>query len=156
MERVNDTFLLIGRLLMAALFLVSGVPKLLGLISRDGAFGGSYAGFLQAVTNSGLPYPEVWALVGVAIEVLVPIALILGVFPRISALLLIAFVVVATALAHRFWQFPDAAAYRGQLNHFLKNIAIIGGMLYYFVTGPGAFSLAGRSVGSGAAVPARA
>ena len=49
--------------------------------------------FAQYLARLGVPYPEIVAVVAVAIEVLVPIALILGVFPRISALLLIAFVI---------------------------------------------------------------
>jgi putative oxidoreductase len=144
MERLNDTFLLIGRLLMAALFLTSGLYKL--------TFFG-YGGVVNYLGGLGLPYPEGLAGVLFAIEILVPIALILGFFPRITALVLIAFVIIATAAAHRFWEFPPAAQY-DQMNSFLRNIAILGGLLFYFVSGPGAFSLAGRSEPAG--VPARA
>jgi len=146
MERVQDTFLLIGRLLMAALFLTSGIPKALQ------GYGGGFAKWLGTL---GVPYSEVVGAVAVGIEVIVPIALILGVFPRISALLLIAFVIVATALAHRFWEFP-AAQYQGQLNNFLKNIAILGGLLFYYVSGPGAWALAGRGERAGVGAHARA
>jgi putative oxidoreductase len=146
MERVNDTFLLIGRLLIAALFLTSGIPKMLQ------GYGGAFAQYLGRM---GVPYPEIVGVVAVGIEVLVPIALIVGFWPRISALVLIAFVIVATGLAHRFWEYPTEA-YQGQLNNFLKNVAIIGGLLFYYVSGPGAFSLVRRTVGSGVAVPARA
>jgi putative oxidoreductase len=151
MERVNDTFLLVGRLLIAALFLTAGIPKALQ------GYGG---GFAQYLGTLGVPYPEIIGVVAVAIEVLVPIALILGVFPRISALLLIAFVVAATGLAHRFWEFPEGRElvrqWTAQQSSFLKNVAIIGGLLFYYVSGPGAFALAGRSARSGVAVPARA
>jgi putative oxidoreductase len=151
MERVNDTFLLVGRLLIAALFLTAGIPKALQ------GYGGGFAKYLGAL---GVPYPEIVGLVAVAIEVLVPIALILGVFPRISALLLIAFVVVATGLAHRFWEFPAGQElvrqWTAQQSSFLKNIAIIGGLLFYYVSGPGAWALAGRRAGSSMGVPARA
>jgi putative oxidoreductase len=146
MERVNDAALLLGRLLMAALFLVAGAPKVLQ------GYGG---GFAQYLGSLGVPYPEIVGVIAVAIEVLVPVALILGLWPRISALLLIAFVVVATGLAHRFWEFPEAQQ-QMQMSSFLKNIAIIGGLLFYYVSGPGAWSLAGRSAGVGAAEPARA
>jgi putative oxidoreductase len=56
---------------------------------------------------------------------------------------MIAFVVIATFMAHRFWQF-DAAQYANQMNHFLKNAAIVGGLLYAAVMGAGALSLDGR------------
>jgi putative oxidoreductase len=143
MERVNDLFLLVGRLLMASLFLSAGIPKVMG------GFGAKYLGVL------GVPYPEYVGIVATAVEVLVPVALILGLWPRISALLLIAFVIVATVLAHRFWEYPEAQQ-MGQMINFTKNIAILGGLLFYYVSGPGAFSLSGRSAGAGAAQPARA
>ncbi len=146
MERVNDTFLLVGRLLMASLFLTAGIPKVLQ------GYGGGFAKYLGML---GVPNPEIVGVVAVAIEVLVPIALILGLWPRISSLLLIAFVIVATVLAHRFWEFPEAQQ-QAQMSSFLKNIAIIGGLLFYYVSGPGAWSMAGRTAGIGAAQPARA
>jgi putative oxidoreductase len=103
-----------------------------------------------------VPYPEYVGMVATAVEVLVPVALILGLWPRISSLLLLAFVVAATVLAHRYWEYP-AAQQQGQMFNFLKNIAIIGGLLFYYVSGPGAWSLSGRTSGAGAAAqPARA
>jgi putative oxidoreductase len=146
MDRVNDTFLLVGRLLMASLFLTAGIPKALQ------GYGGPFAQYLAKL---GMPYPEIVAVIAVAIEVLMPIALVLGVFPRISALLLLAFVIIATGLAHRFWEFAEPAARQAQQSSFLKNIAIMGGLLFYYVSGPGAFALASRSLGSGAGAPAR-
>jgi len=62
------------------------------------------------------------------------------------AWLLIAFTVIATFMAHRFWQM-DAAQYANQLNHFLKNAAIVGGLLYVVVFGAGAVSLDGTKKG---------
>ena len=147
MERVNDAFLLVGRLLMASLFLAVGIPHALQ------GYGGGFAKYLASL---GMPYPEIMAVVGTAIEILGGIALVLGVLPRISALLLIAFLIVAAGLAHRYWEFPDAQQQMNQMNHFLKVIALVGGMLFYYVSGPGAWSLAGRSAGAGAAHPARA
>ena len=134
MDRQQDTALLIGRLLMAALFLVPGIPLALG----------GHVGFSKYLAGLGVPYPEIMAMVAAAIEVVVPIALILGVLPRISASVLIVFVIVATALAHRYWDYP-AEQMGNQRNHFLKNIAVIGGLLFYFASGPGAFALGGRS-----------
>jgi putative oxidoreductase len=145
-ERVNDTFLLLGRLLIAALFLSAGIPKALQ------GYGG---GFAQGLANMGVPYADIVGVVAVAVEVLTPIALILGVLPRISALLLIAFTVAATALAHKFWVLPPAEQMTQQIR-FFKNVAIVGGLMCYFASGPGAFSLAGRSATVGTPAPARA
>jgi putative oxidoreductase len=146
MERVNDTFLLVGRLLMALLFLWYSIPAALQ------GYGGGFSKYLGSL---GVPYPEIMGVVAIAIEVLVPIALILGLWPRISALLLIAFVIVATALAHRYWEYP-AAAQQAQEYHFFRNLAVIGGLFFYYASGPGRFALAARSSGAGAAAHARA
>jgi putative oxidoreductase len=57
---------------------------------------------------------------------------------------MIAFVAVATAISHRYWEFTDAAARRAQEINFYKNIGIIGGLLFYFGAGAGAFGFDGR------------
>ena len=67
-------------------------------------------------------------------------ALILGIATRYAALASFVWVLVATAIAHRYWTYP-AAQQVGQYNNWLKNIAIMGGMLYVFVTGSGRYSL---------------
>ena len=144
MDRANDVVLLVARVLMAALFLPSGITKLLG-----------FSGFAASLATKGLPYPEAWAAAAVAIEVLGPIALILGFFPRLSAVFLIAFVVMASATSHRYWEFTEAAARRAQEISFYKNVGIIAGLLFYFVSGPGAWSLK-RWKTSEAGVPQRA
>jgi putative oxidoreductase len=129
-DRANDLVLLLARLLMAALFLPSGISKLLG-----------FSGFAASLASKGLPYPEAWAAAAVAIEVLGPIALILGFLPRWTALLLLAFVVMASGTTHRYWEFTEATARRAQEINFYKNVGIIAGLLFYFVSGPGAWSL---------------
>ena len=139
MNRINDAALLVGRLLLAALFLPSGIGKAMG-----------YAAFSASLAAKGLPYADVWAVAAIAIEVLGPIALILGVVPRWTALALIAFVIMATATTHRYWEFADATARRAQEINFYKNAGILAGLLFYFVAGAGAWSVAGRWLGRGA------
>ena len=146
MDRMNDGALLLGRLLLAALFLPSGFTKLLG-----------FAPFAASLGAKGLLYPEVWAAAAVAIEVLGPIALILGVTPRWTALALIAFVIMATATTHRYWEFADAGARRAQEINFYKNAGVLAGLLFYFASGAGAWSWAGwrhKNVSRAQAAPA--
>ena len=137
MERTSDALLLLARLLMAALFLPSGIGKLL----EFQAFAARPS--LQALPGGG----TAWAAAAVAIEVLVPIALIVGFAPRWSALLLIAFVIAASATTHRYWEFQEPAR-RAQEISFFKNIGILSGLIFYMVSGPGAWSLAGRRAGA--------
>ncbi len=53
---------------------------------------------------------------------------------------MVLFVIVATGISHRFWEFADAAR-RAQESQFFKNLSIIGGFLLLFVTGGSRFSL---------------
>jgi putative oxidoreductase len=129
-SRINDTVLLMARLAVAALFLPAGIGKVFNL-----------AGFTAMLAGKGVPYPDLLAVLGVAAEILGPIALILGVAPRLTALLLVGFTLIASLISHSFWTFADAAQAAQQQTQFLKNLAIIGGLLFYFVSGPGAFSL---------------
>jgi len=125
--------MLIGRILLAAVFLVAGARKLMGVAAS--------AGYLAKL---GFPAPEIMVWVAIVIEIGGAVLLITGWHARRAAWLLILFVAIATAMAHRFWEF-DAAQYNNQLNHFLKNAAIIGGLLYVAMLGAGALSLGPRS-----------
>ena len=79
-------------------------------------------------------------MVSVIIELVGSILLIIGWKTRQVAWLLMLFVIIATLMAHRFWEF-DAAQMTNQLNHFLKNLAIVGGLLFVAAFGPGSASV---------------
>lgn len=130
MGKLNDVTLLLGRLLLTALFLPVGVHK---LTNPD-------ALLTQSLIKSGLPFPHALTVIGIAVEIAAPLAILLGIFPRLSALALIAFTVVASFVSHHFWTFP-AAQWDLQFIQFLKNMGIVGGLLFYLVSGPGRFSL---------------
>ncbi len=120
---------LVGRILIAALFLPAGIGKAM-------AFAGT-AGYMAKV---GFPAPEAAAALAIAIEVGGSIMLILGWKTRWAAWALAIFVVVATLAAHRFWEF-DVSQAMNQRNHFFKNLAVVGGLLLLAAFGPGAVSL---------------
>jgi putative oxidoreductase len=120
----NDIALLIGRILIAALFLVAAYNKLKGL-------GGTTAYF----TKLGVPGPSIAAPLVAIFELLVGVLILVGFKTRLVALVVAVFVVVAALIAHT--NFGDG----NQLNHFLKNLAIAGGLLALFVSGAGAFSV---------------
>ena len=132
MNGAQSQMLLVGRILLALVFLVAGIRKLMAVAGTVGYF-----------TKLGMPMPEVMVWISILIEIGGAVLLIVGWQTRRVAWLMIVFVAVATLMAHRFWQF-DAAQYANQLNHFLKNAAIIGGMLYIVVFGPGALSVDAR------------
>lgn len=125
-----DVLLLIGRILLSWVFV--GVAY--GAINN---FGGSLGYF----TSLKLLTPELFTWSALLVELLISAGLILGIGTRYCAILAILFVVVATALGHRYWEYPAGPQQIGQYNNFLKNISIIGGALAILVTGGGRFSL---------------
>jgi uncharacterized membrane protein YphA (DoxX/SURF4 family) len=85
------------------------------------------------------PCPALFTSVALVLELLVSAGLILGIGTRYPAILMFVFVVVATAIGHRYWEYPVGPQQIGQYNNFLKNISIMGGALAIFVTGAGLF-----------------
>ena len=122
---MNDVLLLIGRVLIALLFLMTVWV------------GGPSAGYL---TSLGFPSAAVCSLVAQAVEWIVILSLIFGLWTRWVALLGIVYVVIATAAAHRYWQYTPPAQ-QIQYTNFSKNLAILGALLFVYVTGPGVHSL---------------
>ena len=129
---MNLSAMLVGRILLSLVFLNAGYRKLMAVAGSAGYFG-----------KLGLPMPEVLVWVAIAIELGGAILLIVGWKTRWAAWLLALFTLIATFAAHRFWE-VDAAQYANQMNHFLKNIAIVGGFIILATTGPGALSVDGR------------
>jgi putative oxidoreductase len=125
----SDFLLLAGRIFLGWLFLASGYGKLMGI-----------AGTTAYFTSLGMSPPALFAWFGAFAELGLGAALILGIATRYAALATFVFVLVATAIAHRYWTYP-AAQQGGQYNNWLKNIAIMGGTLYVFVIGAGRYSL---------------
>jgi putative oxidoreductase len=126
----NPVLPLIGRILIAALFLVAGVGKIMG-----------FAGTAGYMAKLGFPAPEVMTAISILFEAGGGILLIIGWKTRWVAWGLAIFVVIATLAAHRFWEIPDAAQMMSQRIHFLKNLAIIGGLLFVAAFGPGSISV---------------
>jgi putative oxidoreductase len=125
-----DVLILVGRILLAWVFV--GVAY--GAITN-------LAGSLGYFASLKIPASAAFAYAALVLEIVIAVSLILGLGTRYGALLAIAFLVIATALGHRYWEYPAGAQQIGQYNNFLKNISIMGGALAIFVTGGGRFSL---------------
>jgi putative oxidoreductase len=119
--------LLVGRILLATLFLVAGIGKLTAV-----------AGTVSYFAKLGLPAPQAMVWLTIAVEIGGAVLLILGWKTRQAAWLLAVFTLVASFLGHPFWE--DAS----EMNQFLKNLAVVGGLIILASTGPGALSVDGR------------
>lgn len=127
--RRADVLILIGRILLAWVFVGSAYGAL-----------ANFSGSVGYFRSLNLPAPELFTIVNIAVEALISVGLILGVGTRYCAVLTFVFVLAATIVAHRYWEYPAGAQQMGQYNNFLKNISIMGGAMLIFVTGAGRFS----------------
>ena len=121
--------LVIARLLLALMFVLSGFSKLTGL---EGS-----AGY---IASAGLPAPTLLALGAGLVELVGGVLLVIGWQARWAALALAAFTLLASVLFHNFWAMPADKAFMQQLM-FMKNLAVVGGLLFVFAFGAGTLSL---------------
>jgi putative oxidoreductase len=128
----QDTLALVGRILLAWMFIPAGFGKIAG-----------FAGTVAYATSAGLPLPQVGVALALLIELLGGIALLVGFGTRWAALALALFTAVAAFFFHNYWALPEAQQMMQQLM-FTKNLAIVGGLLAFAAFGPGRLSIEGR------------
>lgn len=131
-DALQKPLTLIGRILLAALFLPAGLSKISG-----------FAGTVGYIGSKGLPMAEVAAVIAILVEVGGGLALIAGLGTRLAALALAVFTLVATFVFHNYWALPAEAQMVQQLM-FFKNIAVVGGLLTLAAWGAGGWSLDAR------------
>ena len=128
----QDTMALVGRILLAWLFVPAGWGKIAG-----------FAGTAGYIASKGLPMPEVLAAAAIVIELGLGLLLLVGWQARWAALGIAIFVAVITPIFHNFWAMPEAQQMM-QKQAFWKNAAVLGGLLMVAAFGPGRLSLDGR------------
>ena len=128
--KAQDVAALVGRILMASLFIPSGFGKLMG-----------FAGTVGYISSKGLPMPEVAAAIAVAVELGVGILFLVGFKARWMALILAVFTLAAGIMFHNYWALSDAAQIGMNKINFWKNVAISGGFLMAYAFGPGRYSV---------------
>ncbi|HEX4882012.1 MAG TPA: DoxX family protein [Porticoccaceae bacterium] len=121
---------LLGRLLIAALFIPAGLMKIPGF-DATAAY----------MTLKGLPLVPLLLVLTIVIEAGGGLLLLLGWRAREAALALFLFMIPVTVIFHGFWNVEDAAARLNEQRAFMKNVAITGGLLMVAAFGPGPFSL---------------
>lgn len=121
---MKDSLDLAGRILIAILFVAAGLGKI-----------ANPSGTLQYIAMGGLPLPVAAYVVAVLIEVGGGILFLLGWQTRLMGGLLALFSLVTALVFHT--HFAD----HNQQIHFMKNLAIAGGLLHYAAFGAGAWSL---------------
>lgn len=127
-----DLALLVGRILLVAIFPISAWSKITG-----------WPGIVETLAQQGAPLPMPGGLLAVAVEMLGALLVILGLWTRWAAVALMLYVAGATIVAHRFWEFAPPQQF-GQMMQFLKSLAMIGGLLLLALVGPGRYAVRPR------------
>lgn len=125
----DATAALLGRVLLATIFLVSGCGKLLAPSDT-----------IAYIASAGLPLPPAAYAITLVVELAGGLLLLIGLKARLAALVLALFSIAAAAQFHSAFGDPD------QWIHFMKNLAIAGGLLQVFAFGAGAISVDAQRV----------
>jgi putative oxidoreductase len=120
---------LAGRILLALIFVLSGFNKITG-----------FAGTAAYMASKGLPMTDVLLVLTILIELGGGLMLIFGYRARLAAVVIFLFLIPVTIVFHNFWAAPAAEA-QMQMIMFMKNLAIMGGMLCIAAFGAGRYSL---------------
>ncbi|MEO6421370.1 MAG: DoxX family protein [Candidatus Nitrotoga sp.] len=120
---------LAGRVLIALIFVMAGFSKIDGF---DGTVG--------YIESKGLPMPQVLAIGAILVELGGGILLIVGRNARLAAAALFVFTAMTAIFFHNFWSVPPDEA-QNQMIVFMKNVSMMGGLLYVVVHGSGPYSL---------------
>lgn len=91
---------------------------------------------IQMAASIGVPQPEAAVRANGIVMVTAGLALALGFFPRFAAAILAASLAPTTVAGHPFWKENDPMKRNGQRVHFLKNLAMIGGLLLLATDSP--------------------
>jgi putative oxidoreductase len=129
MNSTNDITTLAGRILISVMFLISGFFKV-----------GGYAQIVAYAAAVHLPAPNVAIALAAAVELGCGLAILTGFRTRFAAWLLFLYLLPVTYFFHNFWA-VQGQEQQVQMINFLKNAAIMGGLLVLSVSGAGAYSV---------------
>ena len=118
----------IGRVLLSLIFLFSGISHFSGATI-------SYA------ASMGVPFASVLVPISGAMAMVGGLSVLLGFHARMGALVLLLFMIPITFAMHAFWTFDDVTMAQNQMAHFMKNIAMMGGLLLIMFYGSGPVSV---------------
>lgn len=129
METLNRFGPLIGRILIAFIFIFAGYGKITG-----------FEGTVGYIASKSLPMPQLAAIGAIIVELGGGLMLVFGLRARWAAAALFVFTALAALFFHNFWAVP-ADQVQNTMIHFMKNISMLGGLLYVIVHGSGPVSL---------------
>lgn len=127
LNSLQNPLTLLGRILIAALFIPAGFNKIAG-----------FSGTMGYISSKGVPLPGLAAAIAVAVELGLGVLLLIGFQTRWAALGIALFTLVISFIFHAFWVDPS------QSMMFFKNMAIVGGLFAFAAFGGGDWSVDGK------------
>lgn len=128
----KNFMMLLGRVLISLIFIFASADKLIHF-SNTAAF----------VATKGVPYSSLLLIVAGIAEALGSLMILFGWKTRLGALIVFLFIIPVTGIIHNFWILTGENA-QIQTLMFMKNLSIMGGLLYVMAFGAGKFSFDGR------------
>ena len=123
---------LIGRVLLSQIFLFSGVMKIV-----------AWSTTAEQMEAKGMVAVPFFLAAAICVEIGAGLLVLLGWKARFAAVVLLLFLIPVTAIFHDFWKY-EGTARENQLQHFAKNVTIMGGLSMLAAAGAGALSLDAR------------
>lgn len=129
MRWVHSFLMLAGRVLISLVFISAGFNKIV-----------DWEGAAQYMAAKGMTQVPFFLLGALLVELIGGLFLFTGYKVRWGALVLFLYLIPVTYIFHDFWT-ADAASRQMQMIQFLKNLAIMGGLLHVLATGAGCCSM---------------
>ena len=123
-----------GRIALSAIFLMSTLGYKIP----------NFHSAAQLMASKGIPAPRLMLVGAIVFLIVGSLSVIAGYKTRFGAALILVFLVLASYYFHNFWTLSDPKAQQEQMIHFMKNLSMMGAMLFIIANGPGAFSLDSR------------
>ncbi|MEI8372263.1 MAG: DoxX family protein [Planctomycetota bacterium] len=127
MKQLQGILAVTGRVLLCIIFLMAAVGSKIP----------HFSDVAQVMASKGIPQPKLMLAGAIVFLLAGSLSVMTGYRARIGASLLLVFLVLATYYFHNFWAIADAKAQQEQLMHFMKNLSIVGAMLFIIANGPG-------------------
>ena len=131
---MKDLLMLLGRILFSLMFIVAGIDKIMNFNQT-----------ISIMANNAIPYTNILLILSIIMELGGGLMILLGWRARLGALLIFIFIIPVTYFFHSFWTI-DPGVVANQMQHFMKNLTILGGALFIMAAGPGRCSIDRRGV----------
>ena len=122
-DNIDKYIYLTGRVIIGLYFLVPGVSKVL-----------SFPEYIQIVTINEVPFPAFSLILVILCQLIFGSSIILGRFLKLGSLILAINIILFNFYIHDFWNINDVINQKHEMQNFIKNIAILAGLLILYKT----------------------